>query len=364
MAPHAEAARGETPPQLHGGNVFQTARECGWDWRDILDFSANINPFGPPESALRALQAAVGRVVHYPEDGAPLLRRAAAKAWGLEEPQILAGNGATELLYFLARVVRPSRVHLLVPTFSEFRRAFRDARISATAADPETGRWDLAAVSRDLRQQRPELLVFTDPNNPTGAVFDVSELTDWLLRGTPAETKILADESFLDFRGRRSAAGWVEQRPGLMALRSLTKFYALPGLRAGCLIASRRTIAGLEAQREPWQTNVLAEEAAAAALADEDYRQKSVEFVRAEREWMRAKLAALPGMEPWPSAANFLFVRSRQSVAWLQERLLRHKILIRDCTGMEGVEGQALRVAVRARAENERLLSALREALC
>jgi threonine-phosphate decarboxylase len=148
-------------------------------------------------------------------------------------------------------------------------------------------------------------------------------------------------------------------RPNLFVLRSLTKFYALPGLRVGALCASKDVIARLRDRREPWQVNALAEQAALAALADTDHASRTTEFVALQRAWLRDQLSSLPGVHPQPSSANYLLVALDYAAEPLASHLLSRKILVRDCTGWPGVEFEsAVRIAVRTRAENERLIAA------
>jgi threonine-phosphate decarboxylase len=332
----------------HGGNVFEIARERGWDWREIADFSASINPLGPSPAVIEAARAAVDRIAHYPEREPARLRRALAELWAIDEDQILLGNGATELLHWFARVSpNEGPVTLTVPVFSEFYRAYPRARC-APAANP--GQWP-----------REGLVVLTQPNNPTGAVLDPEALERWLFA---TDHPVLIDESFLEFAGLPSAARLVERRPRLWVLRSLTKFYALPGLRVGALIGPRAEVERSRPMREPWQVNVLAEAAALAAIADREHARRTLEFVANERAWLSERVAELPGARPEPSRANYLFVRLAYAAAGLCAHLLERKILIRDCAGSPGIVGAAVRVAVRTRAENERLIAAWKEFSC
>lgn len=329
----------------HGGKVFEAARRLGCDWREILDFSANINPLGPPASALRALDQSMDRLAHYPEIGAPRLRRAAARFWAVDEKNILAGNGAVELIYFLARTLRPEHVVLEVPTFSEYRKAFAASRILAVPAASSIG----AAAG---------LSIVTRPNNPTGGGEDRERMLRWV-RGLPPENKVLIDESFVDFAPEQALTELID-RPGVFLLRSLTKFFALPGLRVGCLLAHPRTIAELEAQREPWQVSAPAEAAAAAALADDDYAKRTRMLIAQERVRLTERLASLPSLSPQPSLANFVFCGYSGDVPVLAERLLQQRILIRDCSGIEGVAMSGFRIAVRDREANDRLIASLK----
>ena len=331
----------------HGGNVFALARERGWDWREVLDFSASINPLGPAPGVRTAICKALGRIAHYPEREPERLREALASAWNVEPGQVLVGNGATELLHFFARVYPAGRVTLAVPVFSEFHRAYPDAAM-APAGRPE--QWP-----------QEGLLVVTRPVNPTGFALPWPRMCERL---AATDQPVLVDESFLDFTPLETALQLLGRRPRLFVLRSLTKFHALPGLRVGALAAARDDIERLRARREPWQVNVLAEEAALAALADREHAARTIGFVAGERAWLFERLAELPGVTPLPGTANYLFAALDYAPGALVAYLLEHKILVRDCRGWPGVEQPGVRIAVRGREENERLLAAWRRFSC
>jgi threonine-phosphate decarboxylase len=149
-------------------------------------------------------------------------------------------------------------------------------------------------------------------------------------------------------------------RDNLFVLRSLTKFYALPGLRVGALAGPPDVMRKWRAKRDPWQVNVLAEAAVLASLGDHEHAKRTVEFVRGEREWLAARLKEIAGLDPQPGAANYLLIGLREPAPPLVEKLASRRILVRDCSGWAGVSfPHAIRVAVRTRPENERLLEAL-----
>ena len=309
----------------HGGNLFAICRERGWDWREVLDLSASINPLGPAPGVREAIVAAVERIVHYPERMTPVLAAKLAEVWGVEPEQILLGNGATELIHFLARVWPDEGVTLAVPTFSELHRAWPRARCCRFEDVPAEGR-----------------VVVTQPNNPTGEGRDLS---GWSRPG-------LVDESFIEFSERPSLVGLTRERRDLLVLRSLTKFYALPGLRVGALVGHPETMAQLRDRREPWQVNALAEAAALAALSDLEWAERSRRLVAEERRWLGV-----------PTDANFyLFYteRAAEMCRWFLER----KVILRDCTGWPGLERPAVRIAIRTRPENCRVVEMIREFLC
>ncbi len=331
----------------HGGDIFAVARANGWDWRELLDFSANINPLGLSPRVRPAVCEALDRIVHYPEREPSLLKTALAKEWRLDEDQLLLGNGATELIFFLSRVLATDRVTLALPVFSEFHRAFPEAQ-PADLMDP--GTW-----------ARKGFLVLTRPANPTGGSVSLETLRRHL---DVSSGPVLVDESFVEFSGLPSAATLLEQYPQLLVLRSLTKFYALPGLRIGALITTAEKGRSWKQQRPPWQVNVLAEEAALAAISDTEHASRSVKFVQNERAWLSEQLGSLPDVKPLPTTANFIFVRLGYAPTPLCEYLHRSKILIRDCAGWPGIAGHAVRVAVRRHDENELLIEAWRTFKC
>jgi threonine-phosphate decarboxylase len=331
---------------MHGGDIFRIARERRWDWRDVLDFSANINPLGPAPGVREAICAAMGRILHYPSPHCDAIREILSEQWDVPASRILVGNGATELLHFFARVRRPDSVTLVVPAFSEFHRAFPDA---ALASWDDFERWPTSGF-----------VALTNPNNPTGRLAR-SDLEDWLLS---TSHPVMVDESFLDFTTAQSVLRLIEARPQLYVLHSLTKFYAIPGLRIGALVAGEEEMAALLNAREPWQVNVLAEAAAIASLQDKDYAARSHCYVERERTWLTTELAKLAGVSVEPSCVNFLYARLDYDSDQLCAFLLERKILLRNCSRWVGFARPAVRLAVRSREENTRLLDAWREFSC
>jgi threonine-phosphate decarboxylase len=332
----------------HGGDIFAIAREHGWAWQEITDFSASINPLGPAPGVNAAIRNGLERIAHYPEREPVRLRQALANCWAVDEDQILLGNGATELIFFIARVVSGTEATLAAPVFSEFHRAFPTAKM-ARLEELET--WASAGM-----------VVLTRPANPTGWCLPL-EVLDNCLANRP-KLGAIVDESFLEFSGHVSAATLLRHHPQGIVLRSLTKFYALPGLRVGALVASAERIRSWKNQREPWQVNVLAEEAAIAAVADVTHAARSLAFVKQERHWLLEQIAALPFAEPLASEANFLYVRLGYPAQALRDYFLKHKILIRDCSDWPGLQRAAVRIAVRRHDENQRLIKAWRAFRC
>lgn len=327
--------------------MLAVARERGWDWREILDLSASINPLGPSPAVRPAIEEAMDRVALYPDPLPALLSEAFAEAWGVEPDQVLVGGGATELVHFLARAGWNGPSALAVPVWNEFYRAFPYA-LRVRASEPE--RWP----------QRG-LLVLSQPGNPTG----ISVPAEVIKRAIASrEGPVLIDESFIEFTRLESAVRWVQDHPNVMVLRSLSKFHALPGLRVGALVASQEWIRRLRRKRDPWRVSTLAEAAALAAVRDTDHAERTRRLVEEERAWLLAELDSMAGLRVLQGEANYLLAYTDRAADEVCEWFLQRKILLRNCARLPGVEGEAVRFAVRTRPENERFVAAAREFFC
>jgi len=377
-------------PDAHGGDVLAAARRWGLDPASILDFSANINPAGPPAGVLARVQEALAGVRHYPEPYAGTLREAIAKRHAVAPENVLVANGASEAIYLLARLAAGRQVALPAPGFAEYARAAAavGAKVvpyraepgqtceSAPAAEglkapaaPEPP----AAVPSQLvdlpglplasaqRLSAGDLLILCNPHNPTGRLLSPAEVLR-LVDSTAAT--VVVDEAFIDLTDPGEAGSvlpWVEQRPSLVVVRSLTKFYAMPGLRVGYAVAGAGLVSVLDKARDPWSVGTLAQAAALAALQDSEYAARTRSWIRQERPFLAEALAALPGYEVAPPSANFILVRAPEPAWALQERLGPKGILVRDCRSFAGLTDRHMRLAVRSRPENLRLLEALAE---
>lgn len=331
----------------HGGNLFAIARERGWDWREILDLSASINPLGPAPGVRPAVEAALDQIAHYPGQQPDGLEQVLAEAWGIRPDLVLAGSGATELVHFVARAGWQGPTSLVTPVWSEFYRAFPHA-LRLRIDDPE------AWPSRGL-------LVLSQPVNPTGEAFPEETIRRII---ATREGPVLIDESFIEFTRLPSAVTLCNSNPNLLVLRSLSKFHALPGLRIGALAGSAEWIERLRRKREPWQVNTLAEAAARAALADPEHAERTRLLIEEERAFLLEALEPLDGLSFRPATANFLFAETEQPAAAICDWFLERRILLRNCTGLPGVAGEAIRFAIRTRPENERFLEAAKEFFC
>jgi len=351
----------------HGGNVFTIARSLGVSPEDILDFSANINPLGPAPGVREALAGTFARIVHYPDSECNELRDALARLHGLEPAQVCVANGSTQLIYLLPRLVPGKRALVIAPAFSEYAGALaRDGwNVEQFILDSEDC-FNLP-VNRLAERLRGgcDLLVIGNPGNPTGRLYPCSTVRQIIAVCAAAKCFLVLDEAFMDFCEEESAKHLAREAENVLILRSLTKFYALPGMRLGYAISSSSTIARLAGLREPWSVNTPAQAAGLASLADGAYAAATRELVSSCRESLSVGLAAIPGLAPYPSAANYLLVKIEEGpcAEELAERLMAELILIRCCGNFAGLDSRFFRVAVRQRQDNDRLLASLAAAL-
>ena len=381
------------PPATHGGNRAAIARRLGCRPAEILDLSASLAPFAPP-APLRALllRALLGRsgspLRDYPDRSFTTLRQVIARLHGLEPEQVLPGNGAAELFTWAARDAAAIGPSLLpMPGFADYRRAL----------ECWGGRWQPWPLPLAWRDRFPQpfplgapetaglasgtapapgsVLWVTHPHNPTGQLWSRASLEPLLRR----VALLIVDEAFLPLcpdGEAESLLPLVASHPNLVVIRSLTKLYGLAGLRLAYAVAAPDRLARWARWRDPWPLNGLAVAIGEALLADPAahgrWCGRVQEWVRREGAALVGALAAVPGLEPLPSAANFLLVRGRgarlaneQGAGGISLEPLRlaletrHRILVRDCRSFPGLDDSWLRIALSDRHGRQRLLRAL-----
>ncbi|MEH1778028.1 MAG: threonine-phosphate decarboxylase CobD [Nostoc sp.] len=346
----------------HGGNLAWAAALAGCPPDAILDFSASISPLGPPNSAIAAILSQIGNLKHYPDPNYSELRLALSHFHQLPPEWILPGNGSAELLTLIGReLAQLAATILITPAFGDYYRTLRayDAKVLECPLSLVTGHWSLV-IDKGQRTKDKGLLL-NNPHNPTGKLFSRDSILPYLEQFA----LVVVDEAFMDFvppNEEQSLIPVVQEYANLVVLRSLTKFYSLPGLRLGYAIAHPDCLGKWQLWRDPWPVNTLAAAAAIAALQDTDFQQQTWAWLPPARNQLFQGLAEIPGLQPQASAANFLLVESQQSTLQLQQQLLKHhQILIRDCLSFQELGDRFFRVAVREESDNQRLLTALKE---
>ena len=343
----------------HGAHGDLVSRSLDVPVGELLDFSQNINPLGAPRGVLEAARKALYEEAdRYPDLQYSGLRGALAAYLGVPAGRIVPTNGGAEALFLAARAAGTGgKALVLEPTFSEYAAAAQACGmepVRRVARRRERGfGWDPTSLE-DLAEV--SVVFLCNPNNPTGDVLGYGEVLEVAARVKEAGAVLVVDEAFADFVPGISVAAMVDE--GLWVARSLTKFFAIPGLRLGCLVCDDP--GRVQALQPSWPVNTVAAAAGIAAAGDRGFAEASVAEVARLRKVLFGALDELPGLQPFPSVANFLLVHGPDG---LPGRLARRGVLVRGCGPFDGLGSGYFRVAVRSAEENGWLVAAIREEL-
>ncbi len=356
----------------HGGDWVTFAERYPEQVKNGVDFSANINPLGPPASIREIWHQLIPFLSRYPDSRQRRLREQLAEKHGISAQMLLVTNGGAEAIDLMIRAIHPSRVGVIEPCFSEYRHAAVRAGaevVQKIVSESAEG----FAIPISLAEQlirKVDLLILGNPNNPTGMLWERDQLVALAEQAGRCHCQLLLDEAFLDFLPQEEQLSMihaVSSLPHVAVVRSMTKMYAIPGLRLGYLVASEQLVERCQHLQTPWSVNGLAEQIGQALVKDEDFIQRTRQWLAQERRWLAAALengmgGEWIGLVPMPAEVNYLLLRLEHP-EWtdidLQRRLAAKGIFVRACRTFAGMGEQYVRIAVRAREENERLLEAL-----
>lgn len=352
-------------PVVHGACDYSELAHLGLPPAEVIDFSANSNPYGPHPAVLAAIQTATldpAILARYPDRDCLALRGAIAAADRISSDRILAGNGAAELIHLLAFIlVELGSRHLIVtPTFGQYAHAVRLAGGEVVEVRPDNSefRFDVETVAAAIRRWQPASIWLCNPNNPTGQQWSAAELAHLRAADPSRRAWWVIDESYRYFTAAPTPlAAWAEDG-NLIILRSLTKDQALAGLRLGYVLAPPDVIAALRAVQPSWSVNALAQIAGVAALQAPvlAWRQQTLDCLRGHALDLWAGLGEL-GYTVLPTSTTYTLVVVSNAAAFRQ-RLLRQGVQVRDCASF-GLP-RHVRIAARRPEENEHLLAVIR----
>jgi threonine-phosphate decarboxylase len=366
---------------IHGGQVYQVAKLLGRPVESLIDFSASVNPLGPPASVLNAMRAAVTECQHYPDTNSEDLRARLAHEHKISAESILVGNGSAEIIRSLPHALGLRHACIVGPTFSEFEQSLRLAGVRYTGVDAESDQlyappveklhqllqgWQLASTRKKGKAGiRHHAVLVCNPNSPTGRRLALRDFRKIVGEVHRMGCWMIVDEAFMDWCPSHSLINDISRWPHLIILRSFTKFFAIPGIRLGYLVGEPAVVESIRKHLPPWSVNHVAQAAGVAALADARFRFRSQRFMERERHRFFGELRMIPGLRVMPSQANFVMVEIADDLVTedIVFRLQDQGILVRDCQAFSGVTQPALRFAVRRRRDNHRLVQALKMTL-
>ncbi len=355
---------------VHGGDLYSLAEELNISENLILDFSSSINPFGVSKKVKRAIIRGIDSIKNYPDPKVRKLTEILAERINVEKSSIICGNGATELIYLTIRALKPDILITLSPSFVEYERAFlifndwKDKNIHYFNLKEENlFQVCVAEFIQFLRRVRKnsenaKIVGFLcNPNNPTGTYIDRERLIEISEEARKLNIYMIVDESFLEFIPQLSLADITQKNPYVGVISSMTKFYALPGLRIGYGVFNPSLAISLQKYKEPWSVNALAQIAACEALTDHTYVKLTHSIIYREKKWLERHFRRL-NIKFFASATNFYLLKHSKAQEII--RILRQRgILLRDCSNFRGLGKEFFRVAVKKRKENKILIKEL-----
>ena len=372
--------------KIHGGNIFQFAHEQRIEPYEVVDFSANINPLGPSQRGLDALNAQLRYISHYPDATNDDVLNAIADTYGMDKHQITVGNGAAELLYAICRLPGYTGAFVPAPGFSEYKEALEASKIPVRdifyrPREDDNGKpyfevpyLALETFAAELKGQDGRIIVFLgNPNNPDGTLLDKDHIRTVASMLKDANSLLVIDESFIDFVGNdplqdneHSMRSLVNEFDNIIVVHSFTKFYAVPGLRIGAAFANETLITQLQQYIPSWSVNTLAQAYTKSALNDVDYIKRTKQELNDERAFMYNALDAIEGITVYPPSANFMLFQVNQegiTANYINEELKKYNMIVRNCDSYVGLTNHWVRIAIKDHDTNIKLVDKLTDIL-
>lgn len=365
----------------HGGNLKEIQRNFNLEHVDIIDFSANINPIGVSKNVVNSIFNGIYEIEAYPDITYFELKQVISEFENkkntnlgrvnnffvkscrchIEKNDIILGNGAAEVLFNLVRAINPKEALIMAPTFSEYEEALRSVDCNVHIYNlKEENNFNINEEILDCINNNLDIIFICNPNNPTGAITQKDILEKILIKSYENEVKVIIDESFLDFLYEdMSMVEYLEEYKNLIIVKSLTKVYALPGLRIGYGLCKDKILNDkIEKSSPAWNINILAEIATKTALKDEEYIKKSLKFIHNEKKYLYNELVKIKKIKVYNPSVNFILFRINVNMD-LKKELLERGILIRDCSNYRNLNQGFYRIAVRTHDENIKFINEL-----
>ncbi len=347
----------------HGGMSGLDFRRFNIPERPVIDFSVNLNPFGMPSVVRKTWHKFVEEAGKYPTPDGRGISHFYQQRFGIAPENILGGNGSTELIYLIPRVIPFKRALIVTPSYHDYERATSMAgkEIKHLALHPEKDFFFPSSHRLSEALRDVDALWLGRPNNPTGTMIS-KELILTMAARFP-ETWFFIDEAFVQFteEWEKESLLLEEPLPNLLVIHSLTKFYCLPGLRMGAMYGSSDIISRLRYAKEPWTINGIADRIAPQLAHLPDYEERTTVLVRQERQRFIKRAQALEGIDAFPPTACFVLCRWKRTrnLDDLLKHLLSHGISVRDCRNFRGLTDNFFRIGLRTPADNDLLISTL-----
>jgi threonine-phosphate decarboxylase len=354
--------------ELHGGNIYKVEKQFNISKKDIIDFSSNINPLGISKNLKKEITGNLDMLQNYPDPEYSDLKQTIAEYSRTDIENVLAGNGATELIFLFARTIKFKKALIVAPAFIEYALALGRSGTKIDYFRQEEKDGFVLNPDRLIKKLYGDydLLVLCNPNNPTSGFTSTDKIIGIIKAAKKYGITVMLDESFIEFVDPVLVVQNTDafRRFGnLFLLRSLTKFFAIPGLRLGYALAFNKDLySKIKKSQEPWTVNQIADLAGRVLLKDKEYIEASAGIIEKERKFLYDNLCEIKWLAVYKPYANFILLKLMNNFtsSELKTELLKHKLLIRDASNFKFLNNKFVRIAVKDEQSNELLLRQLR----
>jgi threonine-phosphate decarboxylase len=353
----------------HGGDIWGFSRKHNIPLEEVLEFSGPINFLGPSPKAIEAVKQNAKLIRYYPDPNPIEFKEQIAKyvGNGVQEENILLGNGSIELIYMITEILPKGFKALIpVPSFSEYEKAaLRVGGEPVFVQLPKNFSMDIDAIKKAVTDDT-RIICICNPHSPSGTLYLKDEILDLVDFCNKKDIIFSIDENYIEFADEslnNSVVGSVKDYENLFVIRSVTKFYGMAGIRFGYAVAAGNIIDKLETTRLPWSINGLACQVTMAALSDRKFIENSKTTIAENREALAKDMGEIEGLHVYPSVTNFLLVKitnRKLTSTMLKELLAKERILIRDCCTFMGMDDTYFRVTIRSAQDNQKLVETIK----
>jgi threonine-phosphate decarboxylase len=354
----------------HGGDVWGFSRKFNIPLEKVLDFSGPINFLGPAPKAVEAVKDYANLIRFYPDPDPVDLKQEIAQyvGHGVAAENVILGNGSIELIYMITEAFEGKfKAVIPVPSFSEYEKAvLRVGGDVIFVQLPFNFMLETENIKKAITDDT-KIVYICNPHSPSGTLYSRDTILDLAAYCQTRGIIVSVDENYIEFapQGQEATvAGYVQQYENLFVIRSVTKFYGMPGIRFGYAIAAKSLIDKLQTTRQPWSINGLAGNATLAAFQDTAFIENTQSTIAREKAALAKAIMEIGGLHAFPSETNFLLVKitaPNLTSTELREQLGKEGLLIRDCCTFVGLDNTYFRVTVRSAEDNLRLVNALRQ---
>lgn len=342
-------------PTIHGGVNSLNVGD------NVVDFSSNVSPLGIPKNVKNSIKKNLDSIENYPDIDSSKLVNSIKQYTGVKNENIVVGNGGTELIYNFCSVFLSKKTPVLIPipTFAEY-------HIAAKLSGCKISTFKTMNLEDDLESFLAKIpnngCVFVcNPNNPTGSLISKKSMKKIISHCYKKSSLVFVDECFIELTPDfdESIIRLIKKFDNLFVLRSLTKSFGLAGIRVGYGLGDKHIISNLQKIKIPWSVNILAQIAGISALKNLSYIQKTKTMIKKESKFLRTKISKINGFECYDSSTNFILIKTKYNSTTLKNKLLKKKILVRDCKNFLGLNNNYIRIAVKTRQYNKQLIDEL-----